>query len=215
MAVQMQVRRGTAAAWTAANPTLLAGEIGYETDSGKFKVGDGATAWAGLGYSNPGPTGPTGPSGIVYGIPQDGEDGEMGWQGPQTAMFTNLQSDLYTTDWTNYGPSSTVVGWSGTPSPLVIAYKRIGKLVYVNFRIFGTSNATNVTFTLPYTSENTMGVPFDFSLGYTLDNGVSVPNGTGSLPNNSATVTCYTQNVGAWTGSGAKRVGGQFWYQTA
>jgi hypothetical protein len=50
MAVQIQVRRGTAAQWTSAGPTLAAGEIGYETDTGKLKIGDGSTAWASLGY---------------------------------------------------------------------------------------------------------------------------------------------------------------------
>jgi hypothetical protein len=80
MAVNMQVRRGTAAAWTAANPTLLAGEIGYETDSGKFKVGDGATVWSSLSYSNPGPTGAVGPAGPMIFGPQ-GDEGEDGWPG--------------------------------------------------------------------------------------------------------------------------------------
>jgi hypothetical protein len=48
-ALQKQ-RRDTAANWTAANPTLLAGEIGIESDTEKIKIGDGATAWNSLGY---------------------------------------------------------------------------------------------------------------------------------------------------------------------
>lgn len=48
--VQMQQRRDTATGWTAANPTLLSGEFGYETDTGKFKIGDGSTAWSSLSY---------------------------------------------------------------------------------------------------------------------------------------------------------------------
>ena len=48
--VQMQQRRDTAAAWTSGNPTLLSGELGYETDTGKFKIGDGATRWNSLSY---------------------------------------------------------------------------------------------------------------------------------------------------------------------
>jgi hypothetical protein len=48
--LQLQIRRGAAAAWTSANPTLLVGELGYETDTGIFKVGDGSTAWTGLSY---------------------------------------------------------------------------------------------------------------------------------------------------------------------
>ncbi len=38
---QIQIRRGTASQWTSANPTLASGEFGYETDTGKFKLGDG------------------------------------------------------------------------------------------------------------------------------------------------------------------------------
>ena len=50
MATRMQQRRGTAAQWTAANPILAAGEIGYETDTGKFKIGDGTNTWSLLKY---------------------------------------------------------------------------------------------------------------------------------------------------------------------
>lgn len=46
----IQVRRDTAANWTSANPTLSAGEFGFETDTGKVKIGDGSTAWTSLGY---------------------------------------------------------------------------------------------------------------------------------------------------------------------
>jgi len=52
MSVKIQLKRSTAAAWTAANPTLSSGEIGYETDTAKFKIGNGSTAWTSLGYSN-------------------------------------------------------------------------------------------------------------------------------------------------------------------
>lgn len=48
---QFQFRRGTAAQWTSANPTLASGEFGYETDTGKAKIGDGSTAWTSLGYA--------------------------------------------------------------------------------------------------------------------------------------------------------------------
>lgn len=58
MATKIQVRRGTAAAWTAANPTLAAGEPGLETDTGKWKWGDGSTAWVSLGYVTAGMVSP-------------------------------------------------------------------------------------------------------------------------------------------------------------
>jgi len=48
---RLQVRRGTSSSWTSTNPTLSAGEIGYETDTGLFKIGDGTTAWTSLSYN--------------------------------------------------------------------------------------------------------------------------------------------------------------------
>jgi hypothetical protein len=48
--IQFQFRRGTAAEWTAANPTLASGEMGIETDTDRFKVGDGSTLWNSLAY---------------------------------------------------------------------------------------------------------------------------------------------------------------------
>lgn len=50
MATRMQQRRGTAAQWTSANPVLVAGEIGFETDTNKFKIGDDSTTWSNLPY---------------------------------------------------------------------------------------------------------------------------------------------------------------------
>ena len=45
------LRNDTAEAWTAANPVLKAGEAGIETDTHKFKFGDGTTAWKNLDYA--------------------------------------------------------------------------------------------------------------------------------------------------------------------
>jgi hypothetical protein len=54
MATRMQQRRGTAAQWVSTNsgngPVLEAGEIGFESDTGKFKIGDGTNHWANLEY---------------------------------------------------------------------------------------------------------------------------------------------------------------------
>ena len=50
MASIIQIRRDSASNWTSANPTLASGELGLETDTTKLKAGDGATAWASLGY---------------------------------------------------------------------------------------------------------------------------------------------------------------------
>jgi len=50
--VRIQVRRGTAAQWTAANPVLAAGEMGYETDTSQIRVGDAVNTWSALPVIN-------------------------------------------------------------------------------------------------------------------------------------------------------------------
>jgi hypothetical protein len=50
MATRMQQRRGTATEWTNADPILAPGEIGWETNTNKFKIGDGVNNWSDLSY---------------------------------------------------------------------------------------------------------------------------------------------------------------------
>ena len=61
------IRRDTAANWTSSNPTLAAGELGGETDTGKVKLGNGSTAWNSLAYQG-GVTSVNGNTGVVTGI---------------------------------------------------------------------------------------------------------------------------------------------------
>ena len=51
--VRMQQRRDTALGWIAANPTLLNGELGFETDTYKYKLGNGTSIWTSLPYVTP------------------------------------------------------------------------------------------------------------------------------------------------------------------
>lgn len=50
MAIRMQQRRGTSEQWTLADPVLATGEIGWESDTNKFKIGDGINNWSDLSY---------------------------------------------------------------------------------------------------------------------------------------------------------------------
>ena len=52
MANRIQIRRGTASEWISADPILTSGEIGFESDTYQFKIGDGTSNWTGLGYFN-------------------------------------------------------------------------------------------------------------------------------------------------------------------
>ena len=100
MAIQIQVRRGTAATWTSADPVLAAGELGVELDTLKWKIGDGSTVWGSLPYAADGDAGPQGDSlefawdGTQLGIRVEGDatftyvdlegpQGPQGIQGPE------------------------------------------------------------------------------------------------------------------------------------
>ena len=54
---RIQLRRDTAANWTAANPVLEMGEPGVETDTRRFRIGDGVTPWTSLRSFSMGPDG--------------------------------------------------------------------------------------------------------------------------------------------------------------
>jgi len=56
MPTVIQIKRGTASSWTSANTVLANGEMGFETDTKKMKVGDGSTAWTSLSYIESIPT---------------------------------------------------------------------------------------------------------------------------------------------------------------
>jgi hypothetical protein len=56
MANIIKTRRDTAANWTSTDPTMADGEMGFESDTNRFKIGDGATAWTSLAYVHPSAT---------------------------------------------------------------------------------------------------------------------------------------------------------------
>jgi hypothetical protein len=112
MTARLQNRRDTAANWTSNNPTLAQGEIGYETDTTKFKIGDGATAWSSLAYAyaagangptgatgptgSTGPTGPTGPTNITSITAGTGLTGGTITTSGTVAIDTTVTVDLST-----------------------------------------------------------------------------------------------------------------------
>ena len=48
----IKFRRGTAAQWASANPVMAAGEMGLETDTRKFKFGNGTLQWNSIAYAS-------------------------------------------------------------------------------------------------------------------------------------------------------------------
>jgi len=121
-------------------------------------------------------------------------------------------NDVYTSaPWPDYSAISTIIGWSSF-STKKIFYKQIGKLVFVEFSISGTSNSTSTAFTLPFDRHNnaySLKVPMQIT-----DSG-SVQLGLFEVATNGGTVTCYsTIGEAGWTATGTKGVIGQFWYET-
>lgn len=93
MPVQIQFRRDTAANWTSTNPTLSIGEIGLETDTAKWKFGNGSTAWNSLAYAYAaGATGPTGPAGATGPTGGTGAAGATGATGAGGVEAINAQT---------------------------------------------------------------------------------------------------------------------------
>jgi len=80
--IQIQFRRGTAVRWSTNNALLAIAEMGIETDTSLFKIGDGIRTWNNLPYGGlQGPTGSYGPTGENGATGEPGSTGEMGSTG--------------------------------------------------------------------------------------------------------------------------------------
>jgi hypothetical protein len=93
-----------------ANPVLAQGEPGYETDTGRKKVGNGTAKWTALPYSSEqGPVGPAGPRGVPG--PQ-GERGSQGDRGPAGPVGASGPANLLSIGTVNAGPiaSASITG---------------------------------------------------------------------------------------------------------
>jgi hypothetical protein len=118
----VQLRHGLATEWTTVNPTLAVGELGYETDTELFKIGDGATVWNDLPYGglrgatgHTGPTGFTGPNGLTVVGPTGpggvGPTGSTGAAGPAGGSSSLFLYNANTTDHTG-SPGASNILWS-------------------------------------------------------------------------------------------------------
>ena len=89
-AIQIQFRRGTAVRWSTNNALLAIAEMGIETDTYQFKIGDGVHNWNDLPYGGlQGPTGLTGPTGQGDTGPS-GPTGDTGATGPTGAITSYI-----------------------------------------------------------------------------------------------------------------------------
>ena len=88
------IRRDTTTNWSTNNPTLAAGEIGFDVTVGKHKIGDGSTTWNNLPY---------------FALESDLQDYQT--QSQVNALIQAALADLVNGDNLEYGdPTSSVVG---------------------------------------------------------------------------------------------------------
>lgn len=83
----IQLRRGTAAQWVTANPTLATGEAGVETDTGKFKLGNGTDNWVALKYAG------SGGAEISETAPEDPDQGALWYNSTSGITSVYVGSD--------------------------------------------------------------------------------------------------------------------------
>jgi len=135
---QIQVRRGTASQWTSTNPTLAAGEWGFESDTGKVKIGNGSTAWNSLGYTGAGDIeGVTAGTGISGG----GTSGTV-----TVSIDTSVTADLTT--------AQTLTNKTLTDPKINLALNAQTGTTYTfvltdNGRLVTASNASAQTYSIP------------------------------------------------------------------
>ena len=117
----------------------------------------------------------------------------------------SVAGDVYTHVQTNYA-ASTVTGYSSTITKQVV-YKTIGKTMFVSFEFSGTSDATMITFTVPYPCD-----AFDYTnMCRGSANGVDLA-GCYATIDNTTNVVYVVRPSGQWTVGQNVYVAGQIVY---
>ena len=113
--------------------------------------------------------------------------------------------------WVDYSALSTVVGWSAFTAK-VIQYAVVGNLVFVRYRIAGTSNSVLANFTVPFIHDSN-GYGTNGFLNAINNNVSAAQPGSSALGQGSAQVNCYRDPTGlAWSNINTKSVAGEFFY---
>lgn len=177
-----QFRRGTSTEWSSANPILLSGELGLETNTNQFKIGDGVTGWNSLPYG---------------GI--QGQPGEAGLGNPATnppqPIATNSSLGTSTTkyaleDHTHAGVSSVSVnGGAAQTGAVSVDVPVVQHAVLTATQANNTTTEqplTNHTFIIPPGKSATINGILIFTAAATTTGayyGIKVTQGTGANGN--------------------------------
>ena len=145
MANIIKPRRDTAANWASVNPTLAAGEIGYDSTNKQFKIGTGSTAWTSLPFSTESPDG-------AQSKADTAESDAISSASADATTKVSTHAGLTAT----HGVSGAIVGTSDTQS---LTNKTIdgnsNTLTVLNAQTTATASANNSTIVLRDGSANT------------------------------------------------------------
>lgn len=125
-----------------------------------------------------------------------------------------LGRDVFTVAKYDYSGSSTINGWSGTPTSEIYC-KRVGNTCHVWFRIVGTGSGTAanaVNFTVPWQNDTDDSV---IGVARTVDNSTA-NGGYCTISDNSSTMYVYKQydSTATWTNAVNRYVQGYICYET-
>jgi len=147
----IQLRSDTAANWASVNPTLAIGETGFETDTGKLKVGTGSTAWSSLLYVTDasdlaGVIPSARISGSYTGITAVNNSVNIGTLGNITtdAYAVVLSNTNYPTLTTRIGEHYTVSGVGTANNDFTVFSNQTVRIKYVNNTV-ATFNSTGLS----------------------------------------------------------------------
>ena len=121
--------------------------------------------------------------------------------------------------WTDWSASANATGFSGTPNE-VVRYKKIGTVVIVQFHFNGTSNAGNITFTLPYSAVAKTVTSLGTAVFWKGTNGLAWSDGAqvGSvlwkIDDTTATLLASSTEA-SFASTGTKEATGQLAYETS
>jgi hypothetical protein len=190
--VRLQIRADTAANWTSVNPILLTNELGLESDTKKFKIGNGTSAWVDLAYF---PSIVSG--GTVLGNLEIGTTGTLTFEGSTANGFeTTLGVVDPTADRTILLPNQSgtvVVGGNASITDADIAANAeiaVSKLADGAARQLLQTDAAGTG--VEWTSNIDIPGTLDVTGAATFDGAVTV---AGDLTVNGTTTTISTQNL--------------------
>jgi hypothetical protein len=191
MAIKLQIRRGTAANWTSSDPTLLEGEIGYELDTGNWKVGDGTTSWQTLPYQFPYLKGSKALDKETLCVDQTNDRVGIGTETPLAVLHVEDAAPIIRMRDTNSGAGIySEIGTSNNDGTVVISADANNAS--------GTSNASKIQFVIDNAATPQVTVLSDRKVGI----GTATPASNIHVVSSTTTADINLVNSGTTGGSG-------------